>query len=316
MGVTSRIPVSTLNRYLRNVVEQGTLEQRVLTNQIMMRGNVMMNVAGDAYDWTVRFRRVGQFREHDVFQEVNVQPELTEVRVQEEFGRYIQTSIIDDEEMLINRSPDAIYNLVTTKMDSLGEDGKDEFHMEMHVGDGNGRRITGLNQLLPTAYGTVHGIDQTANPYWQHVLLDGAAGPNTNADTDRIERIQTGLIGANRGDSAGEPDFGITTTGIYLKIVNAHVTNERYKAGGMDISSKLEYISVSGVPIFYDKHAQAGVLRLLNSKKLKLAFRTAGMFKMEKKRPSNRQADALIQEMFPNFMVMEPRYNAVIMNFA
>lgn len=315
MSINARIPIATLDHYVRNMVEPGTLEQRVLTNRLLAAGSVEFNVPGDAFKWPVRYRRVGNFRTHDVFQEVTVTPEKSEVQAAEDFGRYIQNEFIDEEEELINRSPDAIYDMSREKTDAMAEDAKDEFHLELHNGDGAGRRITGLNSLLGIALGTVHGIVQTGNAYWQHVLLDAAAGPNTNATTDLLERIRTALATADRGDSAGRPNFGVTDLTIYGKIVDAHQANERYTADGNSISGELGFINVHNTPIYYDKQAQTNSLRLLNARKLKLLFRTAGMMKMGTKEPANRTGVMLLLQMFPNLVVTNPRYHATIYGY-
>lgn len=315
MSINARIPVATLDRYVRNHVEPGTLEQRVLTQQLLRVGNVEFNVSGDAFKWPVRFKRIGNFREHDVYQEVTVTAEKTEVQASEDFGRYIQSEFIDEEEELINRSPDAIYDLSREKTDGMSEDSKDEFHYEMHNGDGTGRRITGINSLLPTSYGTVHGLAQSGNDYWQHELLDATAGPNTNADTDLLERIRTGLLGADRGDAAGRPNFGITDLTIYNKIVDKHQGQERYTAAGNSISGELGFINVHNTPIYYDKQAASNVTRLINSKKMKLLFRTAGMMKTGTKDPSNRMGVMLLLQMFPCLINVNPRYHSVVYNY-
>jgi hypothetical protein len=316
MSIDARIPVATLDRYVRNFVEPGTLEQRVLSNMIMRnKGGVEFNVSGDNFKWPVKFRRVGNFRTHDVFQEVTVTPEKSEVMASESFGRYIQNEYIDEEEELINKAPEAIYDMSREKTDGMAEDGKDEFHLELHNGNKSGRRIAGLNDLLDTTYGTVHGLAQTGNVWWQHVILDAQAGPNTDADLDLLERPRTALITANRGDSAGAPDFGITDVTIYGKLVDAHQANERYTAAGNDISGELKFINVHNTPIYYDKQAQANVMRLLNSKKMKLLFRTPGMFKVGTKNPANRTGVMLLLQMFVNFIIKNPRYHAVIHNY-
>lgn len=315
MSINARIPVATLDRYVRNKLEPGTIEQRVLSKQIQRAGQVEFNVSGDSYKWPVRFKRVGNFRQHDVFQEITVTPERTEVMASESFGRYIQNEFIDEEEELINKSPDAIYDMSRSKTESMTEDGKDEFHTELHGGDGTGRRIKGINTLLPTSYGTVGGIAQTGNSWWQHALIDAQAGPNTNAITDLLERIRTGLITANHGDAAGAPQFGITDTTVYGKIVDKHQANERYTAAGKDLSGDLEFMNVHNTPIYYDKTAASNVLRLLNPKKLKMLFRTPGMFKVGTKDPSNRAGVMLLVQMFVAFCNLNPRYHAVIYNY-
>lgn len=315
MSINARIPVATLDRYVRNKLEPGTIEQRVLSKQVQRAGQVEYNVSGDAYKWPVRFKRVGNFRQHDVFQEITVTPEKTEVLASESFGRYIQSEFIDEEEELINKAPEAIYDMSRAKTEAMTEDGKDEFHTELHDGDGSGRRIKGIEALLPTSYGTVGGIAQTGNTWWQHALIDAQAGPNTNATTDLLERIRTALITANRGDAAGAPSFGITNTTVYGKIVDKHQANERYTAAGRDISGDLEFINVHNTPIYYDKSAESNVLRLLNPRKLKLLFRTAGMFKVGTKDPSNRAGIMLLVQMFVAFCNLNPRYHAVIYNY-
>jgi hypothetical protein len=315
MSINARIPVATLDRYVRNKLEPGTIEQRVLSKQIMRAGNVEYNVSGDAYKWPVRFKRVGNFRQHDVFEEISVTPEKNEVMASQSFGRYLQNEYIDDEEELINKSPEAIYDLSRSLTESMTEDGKDEFHYEMHNGTNTGRRIAGLNVLLPTSYGTVGGIAQTGNVWWQHGLIDAQAGPNTNATTDLLERIRTGLITANRGDAAGAPSFGVTDTTVYGKIVDKHQANERYTAAGKDISGDLEFINVHNCPIYYDKQAASNVLRLINPKKMKLLFRTPGMFKVGTKDPSNRAGTMLLVQAFPCFVNLNPRYHSVIYNY-
>lgn len=317
MSINARIPVATLDHFVRNKLEPGTIEQRVLSKQIMAAGNVEFNVSGDNYKWPVRFKRVGNFRVHDVFQDIAVTPEKNEVMASESFGRYIQTEYIDDEETLINKSPEAIYDLAASLTTSMVEDGKDEFHYALHNGTGATRQIKGLNLLLPISFSgsTVHGIAQTGNVWWQHVLLDAAAGPNTNVSTDLLERIRTALITANRGDAAGAPTFGITDVTVYGKIVDKHQANERYTAAGRDLSGDLEFINVHNTPIYYDKQAQTNSLRLLNPKKLRLMFRTPGMFKSGTKDPSNKAGTLLLSQMFPCLISQNMRYHAVIYNY-
>lgn len=315
MSINARIPVATLDRYVRNIVEPGTIEQRVLSKQVMRAGNVEYNVSGDAYKWAVRFKRVGNFREHDVFQDITVTPEKVTVQASESFGRYIQTEFIDEEEQLINKSPDAIYDMSKNMTEAMAEDGKDDFHYACHNGTGTGRQIKGINSLLPISYGTVGGIAQTGNTWWQHVLLDAQAGPNTNATTDLRERIRTALITADRGDANGAPTFGITDLTIYGKLVDVHQTNERYSATGRDLSGELEFINVHNVPIYYDKQAQSNSLRLINPKKMKMAFRTPGMFKVGTKEPSNKAGVLLLCQMFVMFANINPRYHATIYNY-
>jgi len=312
---TARALIATINRITREKIEPGTLEQRVLSNRLLASGSVEFNVGGVRDEWPVRFRRIGNFREHDVFQEVNATPEKSEVMVSSPFGRYIQTEFIDDEEKLVNRGQmEKIYDLYRSKSEGMAEDGKDEFHMELHNGTGTGRRIFGLNLLLPVALGTVHGQVQTANPWWIHPIIDATAGPNTDAVTDLLERLRTALISADRGDGAGQPDFGITTPDVYNGIVEKHTAFERYDAMGSAIGPELKGIIVHGKPIFYDKHAEAEVLRYLNPRKMKLAFRTAGMFEADIKRPSNRTGDLLLSQIFPNLEIRNMRYHAVVTN--
>ncbi|MBK8583438.1 MAG: phage major capsid protein [Flavobacteriales bacterium] len=310
--------VATLNQYVRNKIEPGTLEQRVLTTMLMRYGQVEFNKGGVNFSWPVRTRRVGNFREHDVFQDVTASPEKSEVLVAESFGRYIQTEFIDDEEMLVNRGDmEKIYDMYREKIDAMAEDGKDELHMELHVGDKTGRRIAGLNTILPAAaLGTVHGQAQTGNAWWTHVRLDAAGGPSTNQVTDLIERVRTGLISADRGDAAGRPNFGITTPTIYGRFVEKHLANERYVAKAAAIGPDLEAIVVQGCPIFYDKHAEANVTRLLNGKKLALRFRTSGIFITDIQRPSNKRGDQIVKECFPQLINKNPRYHTVIYNYS
>lgn len=315
MSINARVPIASLDHFVRNEVEPGTLEQRVLTMRLLAANAVKFNVSGDAYTWPVRFKRVGNFREHDVFQEVVVTPEKTEVQATQNFGRYIQTEFIDEEEELINKAPDAIYDMSVEKTEAMSEDAKDEFHLETHNGTGTGRRIEGLNQLMPTAFATVHGIVQTGNVFWQGVILDAQAGPNANADTDLLERIRTGLTTADRGDSAGRPNFGITDLTVYGKIVDKHQANERYTADGLDISGELGFINVHNTPMYYDKQAQTNSLRLINARKMLMLFRTLGMFKMGTKEPANRTGVLLLLQIFPNLINKNPRYHVTIHNY-
>ncbi len=315
MSINERVPIASLDHFVRNEVEPGTLEQRVLTQRLLAAGSVEFNVSGDNYTWTVRFKRVGNFREHDVFQEVVVAPEKTEVQATQAFGRYIQTEFIDEEEELINKAPDAIYDMSVEKTEAMAVDAKDEFHLETHNGTGTGRRIIGINTLLPTALATVHGIVQTGNVWWQGVILDATLGPNTNADTDLLERIRTGLTTADRGDGAGRPNFGITDLTIYGKLVDAHQAQERYTADGLSISGELGFINVHNTPMYYDKQAQVNSLRLINARKLKMLFRTPGMFKMGTKDPSNRTGVLLLLQIFPSIVNLNPRYHTTIHNY-
>ncbi len=315
MSINDRVPIASLDHFVRNDVEPGTLEQRVLTQRLLGAGSVKFNVSGDNYTWPVRFKRVGNFRTHDVFQEVTVTPEKTEVQATQPFGRYIQNEFIDEEEEFINKAPDAIYDMSVEKTEAMAVDAKDEFHLETHNGDAVGRRIKGINELLPTAFATIHGIVQTGNVFWQGVILDAALGPNTNVTTDLLERIRTGLTTADRGDGAGRPDFGITDLTIYGKLVDKHQAQERYTAEGKDISGELGFINVHNTPIYYDKQAQTNSLRLINSRKLKLLFRTPGMFKMGTKEPSNRTGVLLLLQMFASFVNINPRYHVTIHNY-
>lgn len=315
--MTARALVATLNKYTRNFVEPGTLEQRVLTNMLMRFGSVEFSVGGANQEWPVRYQRVGNFREYDAFQDVVAAPTTSEIMVSESFGRYIQSEFIDDEEELINRGDkEKIYDLYQTKTKALGEDGKDELHGELHNGPGTGRRITGLNLLLPTTLGTVHGQAQTGNAWWQHVILDAAAGPSSDDADDLLERIRTGLMSADRGDAAGRPNFGLTTMSIYERIVDKHQQSERYLAAGNTLGGELKFITVHECPIFYDKQAEANTLRLLNGRKIKLQFRTPGIFKPDVQRPSNKRGKLLVMEYFPCLTVRNMRYHTTIEGYS
>lgn len=315
---TDRVLLATIDDYVRDKIEPGTIEQRVLPGQLMRHGSVEFGKGGPEVKWPVRNLRVGNFRENDVFQDITVSPEKSEVMVSEGYGRYLANEFLDMEEELVNKGQmERIYDLAQSKIDGMSESVKDEWAQELHDGPGTGRRIFGLNEIMPDSYtaSVVHGQAQTANVWWQHLLVDAAGGPNSNEMTDLLWAIRYAIMGSDRGQ--GGPDFGITTPDIYERIVQKHQAQERYDATGNVIGTALKFITVHNTPIMYDKLAEADNIRFLKAKHWRLWFRTPGMFFNEVVRPTNKQGRELRLSMFPHLSCKNLRDgNAVVYNIA
>ena len=138
-------------------------------------------------------------------------------------------------------------------------------------GTGSGGREMGGLQLLvqdvPTAAGTVGGIDQVANPFWQNKAQDNlaVAVDSTNV-VERFNKLHIKLI---RGQDA--PDLIPCDENYYLAYEDSEQSKGRYLSRKM-ADAGFDGYRYKGSDVIYDVNCPANHYYMLNTKYLYVRY--------------------------------------------
>jgi hypothetical protein len=123
-----------------------------------------------------------------------------------------------------------------------------------------GKEINGLQNIVPTAAGSLGGIDGSSNAYWDN-LRANASGAIALADLlDAFGAVR--MFG-------GQPSVILTTFGVQNAIFSLHQGQVRYNEP-KNIQGGYSVLDFFGLPVVADPEAKWGELRVLDERFLKV----------------------------------------------
>lgn len=192
--------------------------------------------------------------------------------VEYRWSRVAGTVIISDQEEDENIGPEAIFKLITAKVDVLEESIKEKFS-EYLYGSGTGTDPNGLAALVPDnpTTGTLAGIDRAVESQWRTSSYDF----DGNLDATNIEEAMDDIMLdlTVKGEKPSVWLMGRNMYRLYKQAVREKIVINLGQTGGatktmFDLS--IEGIMHGKVPILYDEDCPVNKAYALNDKYLRL----------------------------------------------
>lgn len=145
-----------------------------------------------------------------------------------------------------------------------------------------GRSMGGLQLLVqddPTAAGTVGGIDQVANPFWQNTAQDNLAVAVSSSNV--VSRMNGAHLSLVRGDD--KPDVIICDDEYFRAYEDSQQANGRFTSRKLADAGFQGY-EYKGIPVLFDSNCPAKHMYMLNSKYLHVRYAKGRWFEPEEAR--------------------------------
>jgi hypothetical protein len=276
--MSARSLIASIKNYVREYVTDATMKDRTFLQVMKNKGCMKFNQGGTSYSWPVKNAQTGVAQSQAEFGQITYTATNSHVMADQPYARYTRSAIIEEEELRQNQgNEEKIFDLYKSEVDGLMEAGMNTLSTDVQSGNGVGRNMLGVNNILTTtATANWAGIAQTGNTFWQHEVVDGDAGPNTSWDTDKLERLKTAGLACSRGSGKHTPDFMFTTKTVFGEIDSALVAIERHGPnfeGQRGIGGSADKpLLVHGMELYWDADAEASVVRLYNSNSICFAI--------------------------------------------
>jgi hypothetical protein len=187
------------------------------------------------------------------------------------WSRVVGSLIMSDQEEDENKGPEAIFKLLTAKLDVLEESIQDKFSSYLY-GAGGGTDPNGLANLIPDdpTTGTLGGISRVNEPQWR----TSAYQFNGNLDATNIEEAFDDVL-MDLKLKNDKPDIMITGRNImrtYRQAVRDKlvINMADTKSGKAMYDLGFEGVSHNGIPMIYDEDCGVNRVYFINSKYLRL----------------------------------------------
>lgn len=192
--------------------------------------------------------------------------------VEYRWSRVAGTVIISDQEEDENTGPEAIFKLITAKVDVLEESIKEKFS-EYLYGSGGGTDPNGLTNLVPDnpTTGVLGGIDRAAESQWRTSSYDF----DGNLDATNIEEAMDDMLLdlTVKGEKPSVWLFGRNLWRLYKQAVREKIVINLGQTSG---ATKTMYdLSIPGImhgsiPILYDEDCPVNKGYAINDKYMRL----------------------------------------------
>jgi hypothetical protein len=249
--------------------------------------------------------------------------DTTRIDVFDEFTfpwkEYAGTVVMSELERAKNQGSGRKFALLDAKLENLRNSFKRAMNTDMY-GDGTGtggKVLGGLGLLVPVnpALGTMGGINRATYTFWRSQQVTGTM---TTAPFDNLQASMRRLYNlCSNGVNGGHPSFAVTTMTIFEAYEAMLVKNERYVREGKSDKGvsgfKGDSLMFKDIDIAYDIACPAGLLYMLNTDNLKLAYQTGYWMKgFPAVDPANQTADIFKVMTIANLYTNNPRRLGVI----
>lgn len=249
--------------------------------------------------------------------------DTTRIDVFDEFvygwKEYAGTVVMSELERAKNQGSGRKFALLDAKLENLRNSFKRAMNTDM-FGDGTGtggRVIGGLAFLVPAnpAIGSPGGINRATYTFWRSQQITGTM---TAAPFDDLQADMRHLYNlCSNGVTGGHPTFAVTTMAVFEAFEAQLTKNERYirdSSSDKGITGfKSSALMFKDIPISYDIACGAGLLYMLNTENLKLAYQKGYWMKgFPAVDPANQTADVFKVMTIANLYTNNPRRLGVI----
>jgi hypothetical protein len=249
--------------------------------------------------------------------------DTTRIDVFDEFTypwkEYAGTVVMSELERAKNQGSGRKFALLDAKLENLRNSFKRVMNTDMY-GDGTGtggKVLGGLGLLVPAnpALGTVGGINRATYTFWRSQQL---VGTMTTNPFDNLQASMRHLYNlCSNGVNGGHPTFAVTTMAVFEGYEAQLVKNERYIRDSKSDKGISNWASDSlmfkDIQMAYDIAVPTGLLYMLNTENLKLAYQSGYWMKgFPAVDPANQTADIFKVMTICNLYTNNPRRLGVI----
>ena len=198
-------------------------------------------------------------------------------RVEYNWKEYAGTYVISDLEEDRNAGTGQVFDLRKAKLTNLQSSLRSTLNTDLHAsGTGNGgKAVDGLGNLVsstPTT-GTVGGINRANFSFFRN---QQASGAQSAAAFDNLRAVMRSIYNqCSNGMGDAHPEFAVTTRTVFEGFEGLLLANERFTSKDSGEGAfKNEVLKFKGAKISYDVAATASELRFLNTRFLKLVYKS------------------------------------------
>ncbi len=237
-------------------------------------------------------------------------------RYEAQWKEYAGTYVISDLEEDRNAGEGQVFDLRSAKLENLRNSIKATFNADLFgAGTANSSKVFSGLQLLvanTTNSGTVQGIDRAAFSFSRN---QSQSGTKTTSAFDNLRAVMRTVYNlCSNGISGDHPSFAVTDRTVFEGYEGLLLANERFddKSSG-DGSFKNEVLKFKGLRMSFDNDCLAGALYMLNTKFLKLIYKSGAWMKAQPAiRPANQTADVIVIRTMANLFTTNPRRLGVV----
>ena len=232
---------------------------------------------------------------------------------------YAGTVVMSELERAKNQGSGRKFALLDAKLENLRNSFKRTLNTDLY-GDGSGtggKVLGGLALLVPVIpnQGSPGGINRATFAFWRAQQVSGAM---TTAPFDNLTASMRHLYNlCSNGVSGGHPTFAVTNMTVFEAYEASLTKNERYIREGKGDKGitgfKSDSLMFKDIPISYDVACPPGLLYMLNTTNLKLAYQAGYWMKgFPAVDPANQTADIFKVMTICNLYTNNPRRLGVI----
>ena len=237
-------------------------------------------------------------------------------RVEYNWKEYAGTYVISDLEEDRNAGTGQVFDLRKAKLTNLQSSLRSTLNTDLHAsGTGNGgKAVDGLGNLVsstPTT-GTVGGINRANFSFFRN---QQASGAQSAAAFDNLRAVMRSIYNqCSNGMGDAHPEFAVTTRTVFEGFEGLLLANERFTSKDSGEGAfKNEVLKFKGAKISYDVAATASELRFLNTRFLKLVYKTGSWMKMRPAvNPANQTVDIVLVRTMCNLITTNARRLGVV----
>ncbi len=277
------LATATLDQHETKLVDAIT-KDILLLNKYESGGMVESREGGELISYPVMAGRNTTFmRMASDFQELDTAPQEGFSRSFWPWAYYnIAISISRIERNINMGSSTKLLDLLRIKTEQARKTVRDEFHLDLVLGDGTNNGVLGLKELLEST-GTVGSILTTevnseGNKFWEPQSITSGV-TKTNLE-EQMEILYNDLIEEN-----SEPDLILMARGVFEAYADKLQSNGQYiiASGGtpkLGFGFKGRELEFKGIPVVWDRRMEANKIYFLNTEYLHLIFHPDGKFNL------------------------------------
>ena len=237
-------------------------------------------------------------------------------RYEAQWKEYAGTYVASELEKDRNAGAGQVFPLIPAKLNNLKDSFRRVLNTDMFgLGTGNsGKVLSGLQMLVSTTptTGTVQAVNRANFAFARNQQTTGTLTATAFDNLRAAMRSNYNLC--SNGIADAHPEFAVTTRTVFEGYEGLLIANERFadKATG-DGGFKNEVLKFKGALISYDNACPAGNLYFLNTKFLKLIYKTGAWMKARPAvNPANQTIDIVLIRTMCNLVATQPRRLGVV----
>jgi len=227
---------------------------------------------------------------------------------------YVGVAVMSELEKAMNQGGGGKFKLQSAKLANLHNGMRKVLNEDM-FSDGTGnssKAIGGLAHIVASSpsTGTVGGINRANFSFFRN---QQASGAKTSTSFDNLRAtMRTQYNDASQGVNQKHPDIGVTTQTVFEGYESLLVPSERSsqadKKNSGDLGWKNDSLRFKGMDLAYDEDCTSGVLYMLNSEHIGLAYQKGYWFNgLETVSPANQTVNVFRVMTIANLFTDNPR---------